>query len=402
MSHHDNWKRPYSATETREEALIRMYESGGSWIKRPDGRRGYVNGFLEILAKEFDTTSMAINKKLGRLRRDGRIGWARQFDGDIKSAPGFTPLVTADKKIPDSGCTEEFLDLVISGTKAIAKRDVRQEEVYPKYNHDGWTGLVIGGDWHFEHYKTDTKALIEDLKLIGKEPNLLFGFNGDSVDVIDLRFLELENETMSIPTRRLYEVVEYLFSLVPNTLFMVMGCHDNWVRTRARWDILEAIQEKIPGYYLGFGGTVNLKLGNVVYRIVAYHKYGFEAKANIFHPCSNYLNQMDSNADIVAIAHRHDLVGVAYAYIQGRPRVFMRSGSHQYKTDYAWKEGFKGAIARWPLVLLNGTSKRMIPVTNFREGIPILRMLNKYPEFEKGLLKAGKEETNRTARIVRG
>jgi hypothetical protein len=384
-----DWRLSYSATETREEALIRIYESSEVWLKRPDGRRGYVDGFLSILAKKFGVTPMAINKKLGRLRKQGRIGWCREKTWGELPAPGFTPLVTDDKKIPDDGCTEEFLDLVISGAKAMHKRDVRQEEVFPKYENYGWTGLVIGGDWHFEHYKTDTKTLVSDLKLIGQEPNLLFGFNGDSVDVIDLRFLELENETVSIPTRRLYEIVEYLFSLVPNTLFMVMGCHDNWVRTRARWDIMEALQSKIPGYYLGFGGTVNLKLGDVPYRIVAYHKYGNEAKHNIFHPCSNYLNQMDSTADVVAIAHRHDLVGVAHVYVQGQPRVFLRSGSHQYKTEYAWKEGFRGAIARWPMLLLSGKYKRMIPVTNFREGLPILRMLNKYPEFEKELLKAG-------------
>lgn len=385
------WKTPYSATETREEALIRMFESKGVWIQRPNGRRGYADGFLEVLAKEFNTTEMAINKKLGRLRQQGRIGYSKDshWRGE-KAAPGFTPLVTADKKQVDSACTEEFLDLVISGTKIINKRDVRQEEVFPKYENYGWTGLVIGGDWHFEHYKTDTKALIEDLKLIGHEPNLLFGFNGDSVDVIDLRFLELENETVAIPVRRLYEIVEYLFSLVPNTLFMVMGCHDNWVRTRARWDIMEALQSKIPGYYLGFGGTINLKLGEVPYRIVAYHKYGCEAKYNIFHPCSNYLNQMDATADVVAISHRHDLVGVSYAYIQGKPRVFVRSGSHQYKTDYAWKEGFRGAIARWPLILLNGREKRMIPISNFREGLPILRALNKYPGLEKEVLNASK------------
>jgi hypothetical protein len=393
MAKHFDWRLPFSATETREEALIRMYESPQSWLKRPNGSRGYIDGYLEILAETFGVTTTAINKKLGRMRKVGRIGWARPCYGPQRPAPGFTPLVTADKKIPEGD--EDFLDLIIAGTKAINKKDVRQEEVFPKYENYGWTGLVIGGDWHFEHYKTNTPALIEDLKIIGREPNLLFGFNGDSVDVIDLRFLELENETISIPIRRLYEIVEYLFSLVPNTLFMVMGCHDNWVRTRARFDIMEALQSKIPGYYLGFGGTVNLKLGDVVYRIVAYHKYGCEAKYNIFHPCSNYLNQMDATADVVAIAHRHDLVGVAYAYIQGRPRIFIRSGSHQYKTDYAWKEGFRGAIARWPMVLLNGKEKRMIPVPNFKEGIPILRALNKYPSMEKELLDADKVRIER-------
>lgn len=379
------WSASYSSTETYEQALIRMYTSDPRIHGMDeDGNPTGVRHIHVFLAKALGTTPMAVNKKLGRLRKAGLVGWL------CDAIPSrFKPLVTADKKVVDKDTPREFLDLVITGTRLIGKRDVRQEEVFPCYDYPGWVGLVIGGDWHFEHYKTDTAALIEDLEEVGREPNVLFGFNGDSVDVIDLRFLELENETVSIPVRRLYEIVEYLFSLVPNTLFMVLGCHDNWVRTRARWDILEALQEKIPGYYLGFGGTVNLTVGQSVYRIGAYHKFGWESKINNFHPCYNYLKSMDAAADIVAIAHRHDIVGVSHTFIQGRPKVFMRSGSQQYKTEYAWKEGFRGAIARWPMVLLNGTEKRMIPVTNFREGIPILRMLNSYPAISDEVVKAG-------------
>jgi len=358
-----NWKASYSKFESKEEALIRMYNDQQLREEFKGGRR-----FLFMLAAEFNTTVMAVNKKLGRLREAKIVGHLRDYNQPR--------LIVADKKVADPALPQNFLKLMVDGNKLLNQRDVRQSEVYPEYDTPNWVGLAVGGDWHFEHYRVDIETLVEDLKFIGREPNLFYGFLGDMGDFIDLRFMELENDTIDIPLRRRYEVIRYLFSLVPNTLFAVTGCHDNWVRTRGRWDIIEGIQEEIMGYYLGFGGTVNFRVGNATYRIAAYHKFGFESQTNHFHPNYKYLWKMDSKADVVAIAHRHDIVGVAHVYIQGIPRMFIRSGSQQYRTNYAWKEGFRGAIARWPMILLNGTEKRMIMGVNVREGIPILRALN--------------------------
>jgi hypothetical protein len=312
---------------------------------------------------------MAVNKKLGKLREAGKV---KGYYGTALTSQ----VIIRDKRVVPPDNPKEFLDLIIRGNKLLNLADVRQEEVFPEIPYLGWIGMVVGGDWHFEHFKTNLEAIISDLQLIGSVPNLYFGFNGDMGDFIDLRFMELENDTIDIPLRRRYEIIRYLFSLVPNTLFAVCGCHDNWVRTRGRWDIIEGIHKEIMGYYLGYGGVVNLKLGNVTYKIAAHHKFMGESQLNVFHPNQKYLQLIDSTTDVVCIAHRHDTVGIAQPYIRGKDRVFIRSGSHQYKTNYAWKEGFRGAIARYPMFLLNGTERRMIAVTNFREGVPILEALN--------------------------
>lgn len=359
MPKQTNWLEKYSEDETKEEALIRVVNSA---VK-------YYPGYLVDLSRDFHVTPMAINKKLGKLRKAGRV---KGFYGSAQ----ISKAIIRGKKMPPPDSPEKFLQLVIDGNKLLNDRDVRQEEVFPEIPFMGWIGMVVGGDWHFEHFKTNTKELIKDLKEIGSVPNLYFGFNGDMGDFIDLRFMELENDTVDIPLRRRYEIIKYLFSLVPNTLFAVCGCHDNWVRTRGRWDIIEGIHDQIMGYYLGYGGIVNLKLGNVTYKIAAQHKFMGESQMNIFHPNQKYLQLIDSTLDVVCIAHRHDTVGIAQPFIRGKDRVFIRSGSHQYKTNYAWKEGFRGAIARYPMFLLNGTERRMIAVNNFREGVPILKALN--------------------------
>ena len=376
-----NWSAKFSEHESNEEALMRLFNE--QQIKKECGNEGY----LLALASLFNTTPMAINKKLGRLRKEGKVGTLH---------PGGTwgtkRLVTIDKKFPGKFLPQRLLKLIADGNRLLAERDVRQEEVFPEYDYKGWVGLVVAGDWHIEDYRTDTDAVIEMLKKIGREPNLFYGFNGDAGNFIDIRFLELENETIDIPLRRRYEIIEDLFSLVPNTLFAVLGCHDQWVHTRARYDIIEAIQGKILGYYLGFGGIVNFKVGNVTYRIAAYHKFGNESMYNDFHPCYNFLRKYDADVDVICVAHRHDKVGISQVYWQGRPRIFIRSGSEQYKTEYAWREGFFGAVNRYPMFLMNGTEKRMIAVCNYGEGIQILRALNSGELDGDALLEAGREK----------
>lgn len=372
-----SWKSQYNDFETYEEALIRLFND-------PQLREEYpspTSGMLDDIASQLGATKMAVNKHLGRLRKEGRIGYLGN-----QNVP---KLSVIDKKLPPEDFAPKLLKLIVDGNKLLNARDVRQEEVYPKVNWKKWIGLCVGGDWHIDHYRTYAEGIVADLKKIGQEPYLYYGFNGDLIDMLNLRFIELENETLTVPSRRLYEVVEYLVSLVPNMLFMVTGCHDNWVRTRARYDIIEAIQQKIFGYYLGFGGTLNFQVGDVTYRIVAKHKHGHESSLNHFHPCYNYLRNVDATADVIAVAHRHDIVGISHVYWQGVPKIFIRSGSHQYKTNYAWKEGFTGAVARYPMLLLNGTEKRMIAVCNFREGLPLLRRLNEDDKLSKEVLREG-------------
>jgi hypothetical protein len=358
------WKELYSdsGTETKEEALIRIVNSDDFRVLYKHQNKGY----LLDLAEEFGTTRMAINKKLGRLKDKGLIR-PMMFEKTI---------VTPDKKFEKKHLVDDLLKLVIDGNKILREFDLRQEEVNPSLDYSGWVGLVIGGDWHFEHFRTNLEGIIADLKLIGGTPNLYYGFNGDLGDFIDLRFMELENETLDIPLRLRYKMIEKLVSYVPNMLFMTCGCHDNWVRTRARYDIIAELQHKIMGYYLGYGGILNWRLGVVTYRIASFHKMPGSSIYNPFHATMRFLRDTDANVDIVATSHRHDLTGMVHTYYQGQPKILVRSGSHQYKTNYAWKEGFRGAISRYPMILLNGSEKRMIPYANFKDGLPVLKALN--------------------------
>jgi len=296
-------------------------------------------------------------------------------------------ILVPDIKVPPP--IEELLDYVVKGQDLLRAIDPRQREAFPEYKTDKWIGLVIHGDWHFEHYKTDLRSLITDLRAIGAEQDVFYLFNGDVGDWADIRFKGYNMPSVIIPIELRYELIYHLASHIPNLLAVVAGCHDDWLKNRGFCDIIGRLQQKrnekgLPTYYLGYGGTLHFKVGEATYRIAAFHKNGAESAVNDFLPCVRYLQKTDALADVVAIAHRHDKVGVSFQYFQHRPVVLIRSGSHQYMTDYAWKEGFSGAIARAPMVLLNGAQKEMRACVDYRQGLADLKRLNsEKPEKKK-------------------
>ena len=336
-------------------------------------------------------------KAIERLNRLLKLGLTRKeitremgvtydsLDGAIKRY-GLSLKIQHDKlEVPDGlefPSAEKLINYLQKGHELIREFDPRQREVFPEYNTKKWIGIVAGGDWHFDHYKTDLRALREDLKNIGEQEEVFYIHNGDVGDWGDIRFKFLNMPSVYLPIKQRYELILHLVSQIKNLLAITAGCHDDWLKNRGFYDIVEEIKKKqnelgIPTYYLGYGGTINFKVGKATYRIASYHKFGYESQNNDFNPNQNYLKKQDATADIVVVSHRHDKVGISYQYYQHTPRIFVRTGSHQYLTDYAWKEGFSGAIARWPMILLNGKEKRMLAMPDYKEGLEELRRLNR-------------------------
>lgn len=325
--------------------------------------------YIREIARELDLTHDQVREALRRFMIKYPWDHKREIHMDLKKLP---PV-------------EKLLEFTMLGQEIVRDFDPRQYEVFPKYDTDKWIGVIFQGDWHFDHYKTDLPSLVKDLEIIGQEPEVFYIFNGDAGDWSDIRFKDMSMPSSIIPIQLRYEVAWHLIQKIPNLLAVVAGCHDDWLKNRGFFDIIRHLQKKYnelghKTYYLGYGGAIEFTVGKQVYRMGIYHKFGYESIHNDFHPCMKYLKMKDNTADIVAIAHRHDKVGITYQYYQHIPRIFIRSGSHQYITDYAWKEGFAGAINRAPMVLLNGTEKRMKACVNFREGIQELRRLNKEKE----------------------
>ena len=285
---------------------------------------------------------------------------------------------TKKREFPD---VEKLLKLTIEANELIRQFDPRERETLVEYLTSKWIGIPFISDFHFDHYKTDLKTLVKEIEEIGAEEDVFVIHNGDTGDYSDTRFSGLNIPSFYLPLDLRLKLAFYLISKIKNLLVIVDGCHDDWVKNR-KFDIIRAIVDKhnelgLPTIYFGYGGFLNFKVGRQLYRFAIYHKYPGESQYNIFHPCLKIIQQLDATADIVCVSHRHDKMGISYQYIQHKPRVLIRTGSHQYLTDYAWKQGFGGAVARSPMVLLNGTEKRMLAFPHYKEGMEELRRLNR-------------------------
>jgi len=277
-----------------------------------------------------------------------------------------------------------LLNYLEKGQELIRKYDIRQREVQITYDTKDWVGLVFIGDFHIDHYKTDLTKIQKMLSELGGLEDCFVVINGDVGDNSDIRFARegYELPSLTIPVQLRYEIIAELFNKIPNLLVMTCGDHDDWMRNRLGFDMIESIVKKqnragIPTIYLGYGGFVNFIVGEIQYRMGIYHRYSGESKLNDFHPCMNFLRDVDATCDVVSIAHRHDKTGICFTYYQRIPRVLIRSGSEQYLTDYAWKRGFQGAINNAPMLLLNGTKKIMKAIPRYEEGLEELKWLNK-------------------------
>lgn len=116
MPRHMDWSERYSEDETKEEALIRIVNSA---------TRFYF-GYLSDLARSFRTTTMAVNKKLGKLRKAGKVkgyyGTAHESSADKGSKFGSDWSEDTVKGVASLNIvSEEFLEI---------------EEALKKYNID--------------------------------------------------------------------------------------------------------------------------------------------------------------------------------------------------------------------------------------------------------------------------
>jgi hypothetical protein len=332
---------------------------------RPDQRRALIK-FRRMgmtgpeIARELGVTPDIIYNRLKCLPNRGDIGAE-----EVEAGP------------------EKLLEHLILGHELVRANDIRNREVFIDLKTPAkYIGLAFLGDLHIDHYKTDVQSIVDALESLGKSPNVHVIINGDFGDNSEIRFNPEGYHMPSIvlPLDMRMKIMHHLISKIPNLLSVTAGDHDLWVKNRA-FDMIAELTKKTnaDGHmtkYLGPGGFINLTVNSLPYRLGVYHRFKTESALNDFHPCMKFLQLMDASCDIVSIAHRHDKSGIQFCHYQGMPKVLIRTGSAQYLTDWAWKEGFFGAINRSPMVFLGADKREMLIAPDYKQGLRMLEKLN--------------------------
>ena len=311
--------------------------------------------------------------------------------------------VYLDKKVAKIEHDADELIEAYSKIKNIMDNDdTEQSEVSISINTPAeWILLVMSGDFHLGSRRTDPLKIKEDMELIANTSNAYFGFLGDATDnfITGTPFGGVVEQMMTPSiARKIYAAI--IKKLKNKLLFAATGCHDLWSLDRDDYNMIQDITKVTGCAYMGYGGKVHLLINSsVVYDITAYHKLPGGSIYNMFHSCITHLQRKDMDNDIVAHAHNH-VSGISTQDLQGRQRVFIRTGSYKSADNFIRKIGYKPITDDVhenivPCVLLNTNKKEMRIANSLQSGIEMLEFLNwKGPKNEERSIKPMSKKRN--------
>lgn len=221
--------------------------------------------------------------------------------------------------------------------------------------------LIFISDLHYGNVNVDMDYIDKLLNFVQATDRVYAVLNGDILD----------NWVMLSPQGGIYEqsispehqkdiIVNRLMPLKDKILGLVYGNHEGRSQKSGEKNPAKVMAEELDLAYLGAGGRINLNFGKLCYKIHVRHKFRYESSFNPTHACNRLVEQLDAEADIVAIGHKHEPATGAY-YKAGKQRTFLRFGSAMPTNSYADYLGFGKTPMVAPCVVINGKTKQHEP-----------------------------------------
>lgn len=270
---------------------------------------------------------------------------------------------------------EEYLEHLIKHQEEQQKFDDRQTSVTIDIDDDKPIGIVFTGDWHVGGLYTAHKEMLRDFRTMKETEglyNITMGDYGDNYNQNSHKggmFEQIEN-----PDRQ-KELILYFFTkfLGEKNLAVLKGNHDNWSYRETGEDFVKYIAREIESPYLWYGGEINIRLGNQVYKIIARHSYIGSSALNTTNSQRRLFDE--TQGDIIALGHLH--FNESHAKTKaGKDTVWIRTGSYKITDDYTqWAVGGAKGDIRQPMVILFPDQKKIIDFRDMYDGIPYLKLV---------------------------
>lgn len=335
---HERW------TEEEHKTLIELSEKGLTYQQMADE-----------LTKRYNTlfTFDAVRNRLRRTQKNN---------------------ITFENRKNVGNTIEEYIEHLIKHQETLQQFDDRQTSITLDIKDTKPIGIVFTGDWHIGGLYTAHKEMIEDFKTISNTDGLYNIAMGDYADNYNSNshkggiFEQQEN-----PDKQ-KELIHYLFKkyLGHSNIAVLKGNHDNWSYKETGEDFVKYIAREIESPYLWYGGEINLRFGNQVYRIIARHTYLGNSALNTTNSQRRLFDE--TQGDIIALGHLH-YNEVHSKSKAGKDTVWIRTGTYKRTDDYTqWVVGGQGDI-RQPMVILFPDKKKILDFRDMYDGIKYLKML---------------------------
>lgn len=267
-------------------------------------------------------------------------------------------VVSVVNQIQESGATkEEKLEAMYDAHRRFNEslQDLDSSRQRVDFDVDSDFIAVVGvSDLHYGNVNVNMDYIERILSFIENHDRVYCFLNGDILD----------NWVEIAPKGGVYEqtlkpeyqkdiMVHKLNPIKDKILAIVTGNHEGRSQKGGHVNPIKTMAEELGVAYLGAGGRLNLNFGEFLYKLHIRHRFRYESSFNPCHSCGRLIEQLDADADIVAIGHKHE-PAVEVRFKAGKQRSFMRFGSALPSTLYADYLGYGETPMVAPTVILSG------------------------------------------------
>ncbi len=227
--------------------------------------------------------------------------------------------------------------------------------------------LALMADLHIGAISGRLLELRERVDLISTIKNLYVVVAGDTVDNYLPTWHSSGQFEALIPPEIQKGMAEYILSKIKDKILaLIQGCHDNASHDTDDFDWTKYLQRELGCVNLGFGGFLNLKVGEQTYRIHVRHKFRFNSYKNPTHTCKRLI-EVFGDMDIGVVGHNHQ--AAIETMLEDKKRIFIRPGSFKGLDRYARQIGFADGGQQIPTVLLYPDRKEMVGFFDLGEAV---------------------------------
>jgi len=270
---------------------------------------------------------------------------------------------------------EQLWETSYAFQKASRKLSSRQDEITIELDVDYPIGVPFLADAHIGAVSAPLDYIRTRFEMVAENPRFYPFSVGDTID----NYLPASHPqgmfgTMFPPELQKELVLNLYLKIYGRWLAVVQGCHEEFSHSADDFDFTKYLAHQLGCANLGFGGVVNLKVGEQIYRIALRHKYRFNSSYNPTH-CPKQLVRFEyPNADIACVAHNHRAACEQLSH-RDKDRIYVRPGSFKGPDRYARSLGFTDTGSAIPVVILWPDKRQMLPFLHLEQAIEVLNSL---------------------------
>lgn len=258
-----------------------------------------------------------------------------------------------EKDIPREEKLEEMYEAVREFNKSL--KDLEKTKQSIDFEVIGeYIAVLFISDLHYGNENVDMEFVDRLIDFVKSHERAYCVLNGDIID----------NWVKLSPSGGIYEqtikpeyqneiIINKLKPIADSILAVIYGNHEGRSQKQGEKNPAKVMAEKLDVAYLGPGGRLNLNFNGFKYKMHIRHKFRYESSFNPCHACGRLIEQLDSEAQIVGIGHKHD-PAIEVRYKAGEQRTLLRFGSSMPSTNYSNYLGYGKTPLVAPTVILSG------------------------------------------------